>query len=160
MKAIHSQKLESNSQPSLLRRFVAPCCVLQIFIFFQLHAVSRTQQGRQREPSVNTLRSPFCYLILLFLILHFTNLIEPVTTVITTDTTFLYFIIKHTYIHSRVRTITKLKQFISVCISAKNLCSDQHIHDMRYIIMRYNEGLYVFVVFLLFGKIAYFDVVM
>ena len=27
-------------------------------IFFQLHAVSRTQQGRQREPSVKTLRSP------------------------------------------------------------------------------------------------------
>ena len=24
----------------------------------QLHAVSRTQQGRQREPSVKTLRSP------------------------------------------------------------------------------------------------------
>ena len=24
----------------------------------QLHAVSRTQQGTQREPSVNTLRSP------------------------------------------------------------------------------------------------------
>ena len=24
----------------------------------QLHAVSRTQQGRQREPSVRTLRSP------------------------------------------------------------------------------------------------------
>ena len=26
--------------------------------FFQLHTVSRTQQGRQWEPSVNTLRSP------------------------------------------------------------------------------------------------------
>ena len=27
-------------------------------LFFQLHAVSRTQQGRQREPSVKTLCSP------------------------------------------------------------------------------------------------------
>ena len=27
------------------------------YFFFQLHAVSRTQQGKQREPSVNTLRS-------------------------------------------------------------------------------------------------------
>ena len=27
-------------------------------IFYHLHAVLRTQQGRQREPSVKTLRSP------------------------------------------------------------------------------------------------------
>ena len=31
---------------------------LFIKIVIQLHAVSRTQQGRQREPSVKTLRSP------------------------------------------------------------------------------------------------------
>ena len=30
----------------------------QIYYINQLHAVSRTQQGRQREPSVKTLRSP------------------------------------------------------------------------------------------------------
>ena len=29
-----------------------------MFFFYQLHAVSRTQQGRQREPSVKTLRFP------------------------------------------------------------------------------------------------------
>ena len=29
-----------------------------IYIFYQDHAVSRTQQGRQREPIVETLRSP------------------------------------------------------------------------------------------------------
>ena len=32
--------------------------IIIIFIF-QIHAVSRTLQGRQREPSVKTLRSPF-----------------------------------------------------------------------------------------------------
>ena len=30
---------------------------IYFILFFQLHAVSRTQQGRQREPSVKTLRS-------------------------------------------------------------------------------------------------------
>ena len=29
-----------------------------VIFFYQLHAVSRTQQGKQREPSVKTLRSP------------------------------------------------------------------------------------------------------
>ena len=34
------------------------CSQFNIFIFFQLHVVSRTHQGKQREPSVKTLRSP------------------------------------------------------------------------------------------------------
>ena len=38
--------------------------LLELYIYkikksLQLHAVSRTQQSRQRQPSVNTLRSPF-----------------------------------------------------------------------------------------------------
>ena len=32
--------------------------LVTFMIFYQLHAVFRTQQGRQRQPSVNTLRSP------------------------------------------------------------------------------------------------------
>ena len=44
-----------------IERFSVLRCILYLCIlrfFFQLHALPRTQQSRQREPSVKTLRSP------------------------------------------------------------------------------------------------------
>ena len=51
---------EPDRTTTSLSELSRPRVMITIYFIFQLHAVSHTQLGRQRETSVKTLRIPLC----------------------------------------------------------------------------------------------------
>ena len=87
--------------------FLKMITLYNIFKKNQLHVVSRTQQGRQREPSVKTLRS------------HLTA--EFWRQCVLSGGTLCWFVSSYIYIYIKYSFYIHLKQFIDYCFVCRRL---------------------------------------